>query len=210
MPNASNDLAHAVFGTPGAMALAVLAILATFLLAAAWTDLRDQRVPNLLVFSGALLALLLHAVLPAGEGFVSALPGGLGLAGSLTGLACGLLAFLPFYGLQAMGAGDVKLAAMVGAFLGPLDIWWALFFTLIAGGVLVVAVALQRGVFARVLQNLKLLLFDLFFTICSRSRQRTGPSGQAFISAAPLPYAVAIAAGSIAAGIYRARLSGLL
>jgi prepilin peptidase CpaA len=206
----TSELAQSVFITPGVMALGVLTILAVLLLVAAWIDLRQQRVPNSLVFSGALLALLLHAALPNGDGFLSSLPGGLGLAGSLTGLACGLLAFLPFYWLRAMGAGDVKLVAMVGAFLGPVDIWPALFFTLIAGGVLVVAVALHRGVLTRVLENLKLILFDLFFALSMRSNPRPGQSRQAFISAAPLPYAVAIAAGSITAGVYRAGLAGLL
>lgn len=205
-----NELAQEIFGTPRAMAMAVLAILSICLLVAAWTDLHRQRIPNQLVFSGALLALMLHTTLPAGDGFLAGLPGGLGFTESLKGLAFGLLAFLPFYWLRATGAGDVKLVAMVGAFLGPVELWWALFFTLFAGGVLAVAVAFYRGVLGCVLQNMRLIFWDVLFTISTSSSKGTGQPEPAFISAAPLPYAVAIAAGSIAAVIYRAQHAGLL
>lgn len=199
-----------IFGTPGSMALAVVAMLSALLLAAAWIDLRRQRIPNWLVLSGVLLALLLHTLLPAGDGFLSGLPGGLGLTGSLEGLVCGLLAFLPLYWLRAMGAGDVKLLAMVGAFLGPLDIGWALLSTLLAGGVLAIVVALYRGVLGSVLHNLRLIYWDALFAIATRSQMNKVVPEAAFVSAARLPYGVAIAAGSIAWVIYRARLFGLL
>lgn len=201
--------AQRIFGTPDAMALGVLSMLIALLLAAAWTDLRRQIIPNWLVLAGTLLALLLHTLLPAGDGFLSRLPGGLGFTGSLAGLACGLLAFLPLYVLRAMGAGDIKLLAMIGAYLGPLDIWWALLFTLLAGGALAIGVALQRGVLGSVLHNLRLVFWDAFFAISTRGSERKDVPGPAFVSAARLPYGVAIAAGSIAWVIYRARLFGL-
>lgn len=203
----TDDAAQRIFGTPGAMALAVVAILAAFLTAAAWSDLRRRRIPNLLVLSGSLLALLLHSVLPAGDGFLSALPGGLGVIGALQGFAFGLIVMLPLYALRAMGAGDVKLLAMVGAFLGPVEIWWALFFTLIAGGVLAMAVMLQRALLGSLLHNLDLIFWNLLSAINPIGRK--GTSGGTFVSAAPLPYAVAIAAGSIAAAIYRTPLFDL-
>ncbi len=71
------------------------------------------------MFFGAGLGLLLNSVLPEGYGFVSSLPGALGLWKALAGLGLGLLIMLPLYMLRALGAGDVKLMAMVGAFLGP-------------------------------------------------------------------------------------------
>lgn len=201
--------AQRIFATPGAMALAVLSALSALLLVAAWTDLRRQRIPNWLVLAGTLFALLLHTLLPAGDGFLSSLPGGLGFSGSLGGLACGLLAFLPLYALRAMGAGDIKLLAMIGAYLGPLDIWWALLFTLLAGGALSIGVALQRGVLGSVLHNLRLVAWDALFAIATRSSKKKDVPGPVFVSAARLPYGVAIAAGSIAWVIYRARLFSL-
>ena len=47
------------------------------------------------------------------------------------GLAC----FTPLYLLRAMGAGDVKLLAAVGSFLGPLGALYAALFGFVAGGV---------------------------------------------------------------------------
>lgn len=199
-----NELAQRILGMPGASALSVLVILAAFLSAAAWSDLRYQRIPNPLVFPGALLALVLHTVLPAGNGFLSDLPGGLGFLGALKGLALGLLAWLPFYLLGAMRAGDVKLLAMVGAFLGPTEIWWALFFTLLAGGALAFIVALRSAAVGAVLRNLRLMFMGLLYAIgTGKSRAE---SGHDFVSAARLPYGVAIATGSIASVLYRGRL----
>ena len=205
----SYELAQRIFGTPHAMALAVLAMLTVFLLAAAWCDMRRQRIPNALVFSGALLALLLHTLLPAGDGFLAGLPGGLGFWSALAGLACGLLALLPLYLLRAMGAGDVKLLAMTGAFLGPVQIWGALFATVLAGGALALLVALRQGVLRSVLGNVRLMLW--MFTLKASGMGAALPEVAATVgTAARLPYGVAIAAGSIAYLVFHVRLSGLL
>ena len=85
-------------------------LLTGLLLIAAVSDYRTRRIPNELVLAGAAAGLLgntLFSTLPL-DGFVTA----------LQGLATGLAAFLPLYLLRLMGAGDVKLMAMVGAFLG--------------------------------------------------------------------------------------------
>ncbi len=95
------------------------------------TDLRGRRIANRLVACGLLGALAgaLHGALaPAGPGLASALGGwaaGLLLAGSL---------LLPLHLLGGMGAGDVKLMAMTGAFLGPGLAWQAALLALLAGG----------------------------------------------------------------------------
>jgi prepilin peptidase CpaA len=111
------------------------ATLATLLLAAVAFDLRSLRIPNAIVFPGMALALLLHALLPDGIGASSA----------LAGLGIGLAGLLPLYALGAMGAGDVKLMAMAGAFLGPSGGAAALVLTFILGTFLAVAFALKRG-----------------------------------------------------------------
>jgi prepilin peptidase CpaA len=76
--------------------------------AAAVLDMRKFRVPNLLTFPLCVSGVIYHA----------ALPGYSGLEFSLLGLAAGSLLLLLFFLIGAMGAGDIKLLAGVGAWLG--------------------------------------------------------------------------------------------
>lgn len=194
------ELAISVFGTPAAMGLSVLALLAVLLLTSAAYDVRGHRIPNALILCGAFLAILLHTTLPQGDGFLSPLPGALGPWGALKGLFIGLAVLLPLYLLRGMSAGDVKLMAMTGAFLGSPEIWWAIFSTLLAGGVLVLAAALRPDVAAQTLKNLRIMLASAMLRTASGGAIPF-PAPQ---SAARLPYGVAIAGGTIVCMIYRA------
>jgi len=157
---------------------------AILLLAAAWVDIKSRRIPNRLVFWGTGAGIVLNAVLPDSPGFL----------GALGGLALGLGLMFPFYVLRAMGAGDVKLMGMVGAFLGPADLVGALLGTFVAGGVLALAVALGTGVFPRLLRNLRVM----FYLAVSRIYTGRLPSfEEAPETAARLPYAVAICVGTL-------------
>lgn len=113
------------------------ALLGTMLAAATAVDLRAHRIPNLISLGGLLAALLLAAT---GYGAVTIVP-------ALTGMAIGFFLLLPLYAKGAMGAGDVKLMAAVGAFLGgPALALGAVAGTFIAGGVLGLAyMATRRG-----------------------------------------------------------------
>lgn len=87
----------------------VYATLATLALVASVTDSRNGVIPNQVTVPVLLGAPLAHAV--AGG------PGG--ALGSLLGLIiCGLVPLL-FFRLGAMGGGDVKLFAALGAIAGP-------------------------------------------------------------------------------------------
>ena len=85
--------------------------------------------------------------------------GGLNAAGwSLAGCIVGLLLFLPIFALRGMGAGDVKLLAAVGAWLGPGNVAMAALATSIAGGVIAILVAVGYGYLRTALNNVWLLL----------------------------------------------------
>lgn len=116
-------------------------------LVACTTDLRSRRIPNALTFPAALLALAYHATSGTGS-----------LVSALAGLVVGLLLFLPLYLLRGMGAGDVKLLAALGAWLGAKSIVWVAMYAAIAGGVMAVAVALGSGYLKPMLSNIWLLL----------------------------------------------------
>jgi prepilin peptidase CpaA len=111
-------------------------------------DLHSRRIPNLLTFPAAIAALL-----------VSFVSGGLpALASSAGGWAIGLALWLPIYALGGMGAGDVKLIAAIGAWLGPLGAVTAALYSGIAGGVLAVVVACVNGCLRQTFLNVQMLI----------------------------------------------------
>jgi len=174
------------------MALPLLLLLG-LLAAAVWHDVKARRIPNTLVLPGALAGLALQGLLPAGAGLYSQPFGALGLLLGLAGMALGLAMLLPMYMLGTMGAGDVKLLAMAGAFLGPQQVLGAGLLSLLAGGVLGLAVAARRGDLARVWNNLRTMLLSTVL-------RRIGGGGVSVDAPATptgqLPYAIAIAAGT--------------
>lgn len=135
------------------------------MLAASWTDLRTRRIPNRLVLIGLIIGLLLQMTLPRGLGMFSHEPGGLGLLQGCAGAAVGLLTLLPAYALGAMGAGDVKLMAMVGAFLGPLGVIGAALLSMLTGGVLALVGAAWSGKLLKVLDNVLQMLVHAGFSV---------------------------------------------
>ena len=109
---------------------------------AAVTDLRSRRIPNGLSLGGAALALVVSATLY----------GAAGLWMAVLGWLLSFAFFMPFYLGGGMAAGDVKLMAMVGAFLGPIHGLVACACTLMAGAglaSLIMAVRKLPAVFGR-------------------------------------------------------------
>ena len=140
------------------------------------------------------MGILLNVFMPEGWGFASQLPGGLGFLSAIGGLAIGLVVMLPMYLLRAMGAGDVKLMAMVGAFLGPEDVLGAILATFVAGGVLSLAYAWKIGVLRRTLQNIRFILYSGAVKIAGGSVPTLEDAPE---TAGKFPYAVAIAVGTL-------------
>ena len=163
---------------PLTVVLLLLAIAVVF-------DVKSHRIPNWLVFSGALVGFAYHALSSYGMGAMA----------SVQGLAVGLAAFMPLYLIRAMGAGDVKLMAMVGAYLGPASAFGAVLTVFIAGGVLAMAAAIRNRALPRLYENLRFIMADM-----SMKMMVGGAAAQVDavpVSAGKLPYALAIATGTI-------------
>jgi prepilin peptidase CpaA len=168
-------------------------LLACLLASAVACDVRSRRIPNTLVLLGMLAGLLLQATVTPGAGLFSEPFGALGLLQAGAGMVLGLLLLLPMYALGALGAGDVKLLAMIGTFLGPLDILGAGLASVLAGGVLALAVSLFQGSLRKVGANVKVMV------LASVLRGMSGGSARIDAPVAAtgqLPYAVAIATGT--------------
>jgi prepilin peptidase CpaA len=160
-----------------------MVIAAAFAIAAAWMDYKERRISNRLVVAGIVAALLSQTLLHGVAGSGAALAGG----------ALGLALMLPFYIIGGMGAGDVKLMAMVGVGLGPAGVFSAAVLTFLIGGLLAVVLAIAKGTLVRMLSNVRAMLFGAFATmVIQRKAEVSAPA----VSAGRLPYGVAIALGT--------------
>ncbi|MDC7697880.1 A24 family peptidase [Vogesella indigofera] len=162
-----------------------LGLLAGFLLAAVFTDVANRKIPNKLVLAGMVVGLLVQAFLPSGDGFLSA----------IKGLLFGFGLFLPLYLLHVMGAGDVKLMAMVGCFTGSPAIFGVVLCTLLAGGVLSLVFSLKMKALRQVLSNVKFMIFMRSIKAAGCGITSTDDMAG---SVGTLPYAMAIAVGTAA------------
>lgn len=147
----------------------VLVVLAT------QTDVRARRIPNHLTIPAIAIALASHAAFGGRAGFVDAV--------TAMAIAGGVL--LPGWLMGWMGAGDVKLMAAVGAWLGLPGAVLAVLAALVAGGVIATGIALRHGVLRQTLQGAAALA-------AWGTRARTAPP---VTSGVRFPFAVAVLAG---------------
>lgn len=169
-------------------------ILLSLLAAATIADFAHRRIPNLIVLAGLLLGVMLNTFLPEGFGLFNRNgPGGLGLLSALGGMLVGGGLLLPMYALKAMGAGDVKLMAMVGAFLSPWHALWAALIVLLTGGFLSLAFAIKNGVLQRTFSNLRLLFIGAFSSLLLRESPNLSVDAE---TAGRVPYGLAISLGT--------------
>lgn len=130
-----------VWLTPTGWLLASRLVLGTALIVLFMIDLEHHILPNSITLPGIVVGFVFSLVAPPGplDSFVGILVGG----GVLYGIA---LAYYLIRKEEGMGMGDVKMLAMIGAFLG----WRAVLVTLVlssfAGALVgIVLMAAQRG-----------------------------------------------------------------
>jgi prepilin peptidase CpaA len=161
------------------------ALLAFLVIAAAVFDFRYRKVPNWLTLSGVVAGIALHS-------FLYQTPG---LLASLKGLGLALLIYLPLYLLRAVGGGDVKLMAAVGAIAGPMH-WLAIFLlTALIGGVVALVVVAMKHRFRRTARNVLAIVTSL-----GRGQAPYAENPELDVGsqqAMRLPHAVVIAAGTL-------------
>jgi prepilin peptidase CpaA len=161
-------------------------VLLVMLVAAAVFDVRYRRIPNWLTVSGALLGVGINTLIGPPEA---------GIAFSLIGLAVAFGIYVVLYALRAMGAGDVKLMAAIGALVGW-ERWFGIFFvTALIGGVLALLLVVARG-------RLKKTLFNVSFILSEMKSGRPAYLANEELDVASkkavgLPHGAVIAAGTI-------------
>jgi prepilin peptidase CpaA len=150
---------------------------------ATFTDLRSRRIPNWLVLPFFVLGFIV-------SGWMH---GWRGMGDSLAGAALGLLIYGVLFWMGGMGAGDVKLCAAIGAWIGPHQLMFAVVITGMVGGLMVLCWALFGGFIGELFTGAGNLVFGW--------KQRGGVRDPEMAISNPLkrkiPYAPAIAIGTL-------------
>ena len=141
---------------------------------ATFTDLRSRRIPNWLVLPFMLAGLVASTWLGGWHG----------LGHSFAGLGLGILIYGFLFWVGGMGAGDVKLAAAIGAWIGPDQLFIALIVTAMAGGIMILLWAVWALGIKRLMNRSK------------NSDEEQRPALSAFLRR-KMPYAPAIAIGTL-------------
>ncbi|MEB3102685.1 A24 family peptidase [Ferviditalea candida] len=126
-----------------------MALLSLLILAASFTDFRWRTIPNWLTGTTAGFGLVFNLAVNHREGLLFA----------LSGLAAGLMTVGVFYLMHAVGAGDVKLFAAVGAVAGAGFTLYCLMYSVIYAGIIgMVMLLLRKQMFQRMAGWLRTML----------------------------------------------------
>lgn len=165
-------------------------LVSAVLIWAAWIDGRQLRVPNWMTYP-----LMLSGLIYGGWS-----GGWTGLEHSALGLVVGLLCLLPLYSVGGMGAGDVKLMAGMGAWVGAATTWYAFCVSVVVGAVMAVIMAWYRGKLMHHVTNFLMIAHE-WWTIRD-PRQLSAIAAERKPSMLLLPYGIPICIGSIAYFVY--------
>lgn len=139
--------------------LAIFAFLSSTLIVIFFIDLDHQIIPDVITLPGMVLGLA-----------VSFRPDGIGILQSLIGLLVGggslyLIAILGdwLFKKDSMGGGDIKMAAMLGAFLG----WQKVIFVFMASAVIGLVVSLALMIVSAKIRQERVVPFGPFIAIAA-------------------------------------------
>ncbi len=161
-------------------------VLIILLAAAAVSDYRTFKIPNVLTGGGILFALVYNTAVPPAYHA--------GWTWAPAGMLLGFAVMLPMYALRAMGAGDVKLMAMAGAFLGVEGTAYALVFSFVTAGIAAFVFAASNRVTGRMLVNARELLRGMMWSAVAAGRPSVQPAS--IQSVGKLAYGISIALGT--------------
>jgi prepilin peptidase CpaA len=153
---------------------------------AAVIDGKQLRVPNWLTYPMILAGLVYGA----------ATGGWTGLGHSSWGMVVGLLCLLPLYSVGGMGAGDVKLMAGMGAWVGATTTWYAFCVSVVVGAIMAVIMAASRKKLNHHYQNFWMIAME--WLAVKDPRKLAAIAAERKPTMLLLPYGIPICIGSIA------------
>lgn len=160
------------------------------LIYAAWIDGKELRVPNWITFPMVLSGLV----------YSTWIGGWSGLGAGLLGMCVGLATLLPLYAVGGMGAGDVKLMAGIGAWLGAQVTWEAFLWSAVVGGFMALIMVIKRRAWDKHYGNAMLILSEVVNVKDPRELSKIAAARKPHMLL--LPYGIPICIGSIAYFFY--------
>lgn len=146
---------------------------------AALTDWREHKIYNKLLFPAFCIALLLQTI----QGGLS------GLTSSLIGAALGFALLLLPYLMGGIGAGDVKLLTVIGAFGGASFVFTSFLYGAVIGGLISVFLLARRNALGNTVKHfLHFLPFQKSQPLCENTDNDCQEK---------FPYGIAIALGTL-------------
>ena len=161
------------------------ALLVPGILLASWIDYAQRRVPNWLNATLILVGFTVQAWFFGWSGV------GTGVWGMWTGFGLLIIPWL----MHGMGAGDVKLMAAIGVWLGPLLTFYSFVVGAVLGGVAAIVMIVSTGRLKMACVNL-----NVIFAKCTNPQTMFSDFGSAKsfgTSSQLLPYGVPLTAGTL-------------
>lgn len=161
--------------------ITILALLVPLAIIITYYDVRYRRIPNPFVIATFIGGLVLHSILGGFQGTYT----------SIAGCALGFVLMFILHVFGAMGAGDVKLFAAIGAVIGVNLVVPTFVVVVVTGGVLAVFSVVRAGIFTTTMYRVLQIFVGMLpgwqmpkFAVPSDRRHT-------------IPYGVAITLGSI-------------
>lgn len=155
------------------------------LIVAAWIDGKELRVPNWITYPMVISGLIYSTYMGGWEG----------LGAGLLGMCVGLLCLLPLYAVGGMGAGDVKLMAGMGAWVGVTITLYAFAVSAVVGAIMAICMVLYKRSFKKHYDNAMMILLEWMSIRDPKELSRIAAERKPTMFL--LPYGIPICVGSI-------------
>ena len=149
------------------------------------TDLLERKIYNVVVFTGIVTALVVNVVM---QGVY------LGLTYTLAGFFTGIFLLIVPFIMGGLGAGDVKMLGMIGAFTGYPVVIQVLLVSAVAGGIFALVTMLKQG---KMVKRMKLFFIGLFCSVGAKKTMHMNNLEDRDAGKHAIPYGVALSVGVI-------------
>lgn len=158
-------------------------ILIIVLLICLITDIKSRKIYNNVLLPSLIAALLLNTLFFSFNGLID----------SILGLLLGFGILLIPYLMGGMGAGDVKLLSVIGAFKGPIFVFTTAVYMALVGGLIGIIIIIVRSSFIQKLKNWRLAFSSMkyglsIFVPSKDTMKKTFPYGVAIVAGAFLSF----------------------